>query len=203
LDQKLTATEISWPRASTRVGRRAVLSLIWVEKRHEIARPYSRAARASDRRAGQCGGQTRHVQDLMQMCRGDNTIAEATDKAICLGWIGGATDVMFALGHEPPGTPWAACASGKFVSFAAMRQAFLNWADQHPKLWPPRRWRALLRQLDRRGLARHGKPRSISRSSGSQSRAQRPSRTARSGSCSYAGPRVGWPDHRRAIASTS
>jgi|HubBroStandDraft_3_1064219.scaffolds.fasta_scaffold193116_1 hypothetical protein len=75
------------------------------------------------------------VQDLMQMCRSDNTIAEATDKAICLGWIGGATDVMFALGHKLPGTPWAACASGKFVSFAAMRQAFLNWADQHPKLW--------------------------------------------------------------------
>ena len=28
-----------------------MLSLIWVEKRHEIARPYSRSARASDRRA--------------------------------------------------------------------------------------------------------------------------------------------------------
>jgi hypothetical protein len=131
----MTATEISWPRASTRAGRRAVLSLIWVEKRHEIAWPYSRSARASDRRAGQCGGQTRHRSRPYANVPRDNTIAEATDKAICLGWIGGATDVMFALGHEPPGTPWAACASGKFVSFAAMRQAFLNWADQHPKLW--------------------------------------------------------------------
>jgi hypothetical protein len=81
------------------------------------------------------------VQDLMQMCRSDNTIAEATDKAICLGRIGGASAVMFQLGHEPAGTPWAACsgvsASDKivFISFGARRQAFLNLADQHPKLW--------------------------------------------------------------------
>jgi hypothetical protein len=75
VDHKLTATEISWPRASTRVGRRAVLSLIWVEKRHEIARPYSRSARASDRRAGDAGRDRRlpRVDDKLGEGDGTNT----------------------------------------------------------------------------------------------------------------------------------
>jgi hypothetical protein len=70
------------------------VKLISVEKRHEIARPSLFALLIAA--PANAAAKLDTVQDLMQMCRSDNTIAEATDKAICLGWIGGATDVMFA-----------------------------------------------------------------------------------------------------------
>ena len=40
------------------------------------------------------------VEDVMELCRRDNT-EPATDRALCLGWVGDASAVMFELGHEP------------------------------------------------------------------------------------------------------
>jgi Rap1a immunity proteins len=76
------------------------------------------------------------TQDLLQDCRAEN-------KSFCMGYLAGAAGILLDLhDHGTDTVPTkqenvrlvvSACPAG--VTFGAMRQAFINWAEKHPKEW--------------------------------------------------------------------
>jgi hypothetical protein len=80
------------------------------------------------------------TQDLLQDCRGRNG---SSASSFCLGYMAGAAGVLLDLhdgGTDTVPTKQenvrlvvSACTGD--VTYGAMRQAFINWAEKHPREW--------------------------------------------------------------------
>jgi hypothetical protein len=76
------------------------------------------------------------TQDLLNDCHGQN-------KSFCLGYLAGAAGILFEMHDNGVDTVptkqenvrvvVSACAVG--ITFGAMRQAFINWAEKNPRDW--------------------------------------------------------------------
>jgi len=80
------------------------------------------------------------TQDLLQDCRGRNG---SSGNSFCLGFMAGAAGILSDLHDQDTDTVptkqgnvrlvVSACTEG--VTYGAMKQAFVNWAEKHPREW--------------------------------------------------------------------
>ena len=74
------------------------------------------------------------VQDLYNACKSSMGAAQL----ICEQYIAGVMDVMSLVGgvdQGKVGSMMGMCVGNEYVSYQAARQAFVNWAEKHPKEW--------------------------------------------------------------------
>lgn len=81
--------------------------------------------------------QEQNVQTLLDNCNS----TDAKQFMYCLGYIGGASDVMVLNGGILKNNPsidilkrFAMCPPSA-ITYGASRQAFVNWAKNHPEAW--------------------------------------------------------------------
>lgn len=70
------------------------------------------------------------VQDMYQKCTGN----DENERALCTGYVSGIGDYMWVIGVARKDQQLGLCASPS-PSHGAMLQAFVVWAQHHPKLW--------------------------------------------------------------------
>ena len=78
-----------------------------------------------------------NTQALYRMCRNEHD----PNFALCLGYISGISDIMGAMGdynkqkHIKDLGSWSFCAQQPILSYGAIVQTFVNWAQAHPERW--------------------------------------------------------------------
>ena len=78
------------------------------------------------------------VGDLLRFCKEEKG---SPHKLICLGYISGIGDTMQVVGVEALSDKTRDFAMCGIARYNAMVQAFVNWAEKHPKRWEePRRF---------------------------------------------------------------
>jgi hypothetical protein len=88
------------------------------------------------------------VQSLYDLCKSEDDTAKYP---FCVAYIAGVGDMMQALGVHPAldrnseFAPFAICAK---PSYAAMVEAFLNWAKANPQEWGTNRIFGVMLALD-------------------------------------------------------
>ncbi|UVK43258.1 hypothetical protein BPNPMPFG_005036 [Mesorhizobium sp. AR07] len=80
---------------------------------------------------------TSNVQTLLAACTEDS---RSFDFTYCLGYVGGTADTMAVNGWAAkkagtPATLGMTCISSPAPTYGAYVQAFVNWAQAHPKNW--------------------------------------------------------------------